>query len=97
VIARAVPAKHTSPSAPSVSPAARAVPVESAGDGELPVWSHPIRVFLTTDGWIADLMGGGLAPLGGTGESSNLVVRRGVLPTDGPERRIGGRRRPPTE
>jgi hypothetical protein len=59
VIARAVPAKHTSPSAASVSPAARAVPVESAGDGERPVWSHPIRVFLTTDGRIPDPMGGG--------------------------------------
>ena len=40
---------------------------------------------------------GGLAPLGGAGESSNLVVGRIVLPTDAGEKRIGGRRRPPIE
>ena len=49
------------------------------------------------DPGIADPTGGDLAPLGGAAESSNLVVRTVVLPTDAGERRIGGRRRPPIE
>jgi hypothetical protein len=82
VIARAVPAKDTSPSAASVSLGSAGRPGRVRRGWRTAGLVHPIRVFLTTDGWIADPMGGGHSLAGRRGGIAQCGRPQGMLPTD---------------